>query len=399
MNLLNDIVTYIRRIIKSPNDNDISTALIIDYINRFWIHDVDGIFQLFDLKTKYSFITTPGVDQYNMPLYQTQIESPDDLPQNISFYPVYQGFLGPCYINGVQVAFQTQATEFFRIWPNIVQNLQAIGIGNGGATYNLKVPIIGTSTFPNNPPFNALLRGHVDITGIVNQIPPTIQDPPIVSSLDTNIPVTSTFPAIYINSLDSTGKNVTVSDSGQFLVGNVNYGLLLNPGPAPRGNTTLLGGYSTISNTVNYLTGEINVTFPVGIPQGNNINVQCYYFQSGLPRQILFYNNVLTLRAVPAIQYLVELEAYLTPAAFLRTTDRITFGYMSEFIARGAARKILADTNDEELLASNEKFFLEQKSLVQIRSQRQWTATRTETLYSQGFGYGQSSFNNLGGAL
>src|SRR6185295_17806789 len=74
MNLLKDIITYVRRIIKSPSNAVITDSLIIDYINRFWLMDVDARIQVFDLKTKYQFLTTPGVDKYNMPLYDTQTE-------------------------------------------------------------------------------------------------------------------------------------------------------------------------------------------------------------------------------------------------------------------------------------------------------------------------------------
>jgi len=156
MFLLSDIVTYIRRIIKSPSDALITDSLIIDYINRFWINDVDARIQLFDLKKTYSFQTTPGVDRYNMPLYQLQTESPDSDPQNINFYPVYQGFLGPAYINGVQVPFQAQKNSFFNIWPNVVQNLQGVIQGDGGDNYSFQLPILPGSV-PPNPPFNALL--------------------------------------------------------------------------------------------------------------------------------------------------------------------------------------------------------------------------------------------------
>ena len=92
MNLLSDIITYVRRIIKSPSNADISDNLIIDYINRFWIMDVDARMQLFDLKKKYQFQTAAGVDRYNMPLYSVQTESGG---QQIGMYPVYQGFLSP----------------------------------------------------------------------------------------------------------------------------------------------------------------------------------------------------------------------------------------------------------------------------------------------------------------
>ena len=105
MNFLSDIITYVRRIIKSPSDAVITDALIIDYINRFWLMDVDARLQLFDLKTIYQFQTVPNVDQYNMPLYDIQIEAG---PQDIGMYPVYQGFTGAAKVNGIPIAFTTQ---------------------------------------------------------------------------------------------------------------------------------------------------------------------------------------------------------------------------------------------------------------------------------------------------
>jgi hypothetical protein len=208
--------------------------------------------------------------------------------------------------------------------------------------------------------------------------------------------VTSVDAAVFITAIGADGSNIVVSDSGQFLSGNVNYGLLMQPGTAPLGNLPLSGGYSTILNTINYLTGDINVTFPSAIPQGNDINVQVFYFQGGLPRGILFYNNVITLRSPPAESYLVELDAYLSPAAFLNTSGAIPFGYMAEYIARGAARKILSDTGDVEQFQFYEPLFIEQENLVWKRSQRQFTANRTETIYSHGLNYGNGNMN-LGG--
>ncbi len=471
MFLLDDIITYVRRLIKSPSNSQISDGLIIDYINRFWINDVDARIQLFDLKKTYSFMTTPGVDRYNMPLYQIQTESPDSDPQNINFYPVYQGFLSPCYVNGIEVPLQTQKSHFFQMWPNVVQNLVAVGVGDGGNNYTLQIPILSSSQ-PQNPPINAILRGHVDLTGVIAT--GSVQDPPTGDDLNIAVAATSVSPAVYITSIGADGANAVVSDSGQFFNFNQNLGVLMHPKPPPAntvtdnmtadggylntfditnitlGTTTLIttnstleagqevliqgvlgttelngntytilsatptdvvlsvdstaftpyaanGTISSFQNFVNYLTGEINVTFPVGIPEGNNINVQCYFFQSGIPRSILYYDNCITLRSVPAMQYLVELEAYLSPAAYLNTADAITFGYMSEYIARGAARKILSDTGDVEQFQFYEPFFREQEMLVWKRSQRQWTATRTTSLYSQGLNNGQMGFNGLGG--
>ncbi len=193
-----------------------------------------------------------------------------------------------------------------------------------------------------------------------------------------------------------------VQDSGQFLLSGItkmpNYGLLMNPGNAPFTYTALLGGYSITLNTINYLTGDVNVTFSTPPAIGVPISAQAFLFQCGLPRGILYYNNTLIFRSPPDRQYLVELDAYLSPAAFLITTNAIPFGYMAEYIARGAARKILSDTGDVEQFQFYEPLFIEQERLVWKRSQRQWTASRTQTIYSQGINQGQSGFNNLGGS-
>jgi len=398
MNFLRDIITYVRRIIKSPSDAVITDALIIDYINRFWIMDVDARIQLFDLKTKYQFVTTPGVDRYNMPLYSFQSESTNPDAQDIGFYPVYQGFLSPAYINGIAVTLQTQKSVFFNVFPNVTQYASPIAIGTGDSNtiYELTFPVSPGNSNPVTTPINALLRGHVDITGIIAT--GKNQDPPLRSStdgLDTSIPVTSVDSAVYFTGIGTDGAPVIACDSGQFLVSNQNCGLLMTPGKAPYGNTALPGGYSETMNTINYLTGTANVKFPSAIAEGTNINAQCYFFQSGLPRGILFYDNVITLRVPPAMQYLVEMDAYLSPAAFFDSSASIPFAYMAEYIARGAARKILSDTGDVEQFQFYEPLFREQEMLVWKRAQRQFTSTRTETIYSQGFS--QGTFNNFQG--
>jgi hypothetical protein len=396
MNLLSDVITYVRRLIKTPSNSSITDDLIIDYINRFVIMDVDARMQLFDFKTKYQFQTQPGVDQYNMPLYDVQIESGS---QSINMYSVYQGFVGPAYIGGVQVHLETQKDKFFSVWPKIVQQSFVVAQGDGTiGPYTLQIPFIGPPSLPLNPQVNALLRGHVDISGIIA----TGQniDPPIGTGLNTfieEVPVTSVDSAVYFTATGSDGNNIVVADSGQFLTSDVNYGLLMKPGKAPLGNTALAGGYTTTLNTINYISGQAVVTFPSAIPSGANINAQCYFFQCGLPRAILYYNNTLVLRSPPSTQYLVELDAYLSPAAFLTTNAALPFGYMAEYLSLGAARKILSDTGDGEQLAFYEPRFQEQEKLVWKRSQRQWTATRTQTIYSQS-NSGLNGANNLSGS-
>jgi len=371
VNLLSDIVNYVRRIVKTPSNAQLSDNLIIDYINRFWIMDIDARMQLFDFKTSYTFQTVPGRIYYNMPLYQVQVQPG---AQNIASYPVYQGFMAPCYINGVKAAFYTLPESFNNLWPPYTQQ-QQLGTGDGGSTYTLNVG------------FGQLVPGHVNMAGIIAAN--LTQDPPVTGTFITGIPTAQVTYGVTITTQDATGALITATDSGQFLSANQNYGLLMRPGQNPSGDIALSGGYSITQNTVNYQTGQINVTFtdstgtPVNIPPQTPIYVSCYYFQPGLPRAMLFYNNTITLKNPPDKSYTVQMAAYLTPAAFLSMGDAVPFAYMSEYIARGAARKILSDTGDVEQFAFYEPLFKEQEMLVWKRSQRQNTATRTPTIFSE----------------
>jgi hypothetical protein len=398
LDLLTDIVTYMRRIIKTPSDESITTNLLIDYINRFYINDVASRMNLFDLKTRYQFLTSPGVDRYNMPLYDIQTET--DNP-NINYYPVYQGFEDPCFVNGIPASFITQRGMFDNIYPNYYQMGIVAGYGDGtGGPYTLSIPSLSNAPFSLQAPSGAaLLRGHIDITGIIQYAAfNTLLDPPIGYANGTSIPIvptTSVNSAVYFTANKTDGSNVVVADSGQFLENNMNYGLLMKPGNAPYGNTALLNGYTTTQNTINYFTGIAqNVYFPDNIPSGYPIYAQCYYYQLGIPRAVSFYNNVVTVRPAPNTQYVVDLTGYLSPAAFMNSSQGVNFGYMSEYIARGAARKLLSDVGDWEQFNQYESLYREQEQLVWLRSQRQFTSTRTPTVYSNRGGTGNWNIGN-----
>jgi hypothetical protein len=88
--------------------------------------------------------------------------------------------------------------------------------------------------------------------------------------------------------------------------------------------------------------------------------------------------------------------AYLSPAAFMNSNTMIQFAYMCEYIARGAARKILSDTGDQEQLMFYEPLFREQETLVWKRSQRIFTSTRTETIFSQSIGVSNNNMASQG---
>lgn len=375
MNLLTDVINYVRRIVKTPSTGVLTDGLILDYVNRFWINDVSSRIQLFDMKRQYTFTCKQGVTSYNAPMYSISPYAVTD-PSGVSgatspgYYPVYQGFEDPCTVMGISVSFYTNPAEFHRAYPIVKSESSPVTTGDGTASY--------TFSLPSKP----ALRGNIDYTGVIAI--GAIEDPITGSSLDTSVPLTSLKPEVFITAKDSNNFTWTVTDSGQFQESNENIGFL----QAVNGTTIVSAG------TVNYDTGDVSVTFPAAIPTDNEIRVSSTFFQQGIPRTVLFYNNVITVFPPPNVAYAVEMTGYLSPAAFLTTSDALPFAYMAEYIARGAARKILSDTGDLEQFNFYEPLFKEQEMLVWKRSQRQFTATRTPTIFSQAAGgnyFGNSS--------
>lgn len=278
--------------------------------------------------------------------------------QAISYYPVYQGFMDPAFVNGIQCPFYTQRDAFYKVWTPYVQSLESIP-GNGTpGPYSMSLPF-----FP-------ALSGHVDISGIMAV--GSKVDPIVGSSLNVNVPYTSLTYRVSINATGLQNQQMSVVDSGQFDADNQQIGFL----------QTSSGTSIQAAGTVNYITGDVSVTFPADVMDGTAIQINCYFYEPGFPRAMLFYNNVIEILPPPNVSYTIEMDAYLTPAAFMVSSASIQFGYMTEYLARGAARKIFMDTGDMELFQINEPMFKEQETLVWKRSQRQFTSTRTGTIFS-----------------
>lgn len=364
MNLLTDVITYVRRIIKTASDQVMSDALIIDYISRFYTTDVPARLQLFELKTKYNFLTQPLVDQYNAPYYP-QVTAPGSV--TIAPYPIYQMFEQPVLCDGATISLLTDRNSYVNVYPNFYTNEESDVTGNGGTTYSF--------TTINNP----IVRANIDVNG------------QIVMDNNAAIPYPSLNSGFYISAQDTNNNLIVLQDVGP------DYPTASPTGDANTGNlmlqSNLQAGLSTVSGTVNYDTGVVtSANFGVAIPSGNTIQVKYVSFAAGRPGLCIFFNNTLTLRPVPDISYLIEMDAYLTPAAFLSSAAALTFGYMAEYLARGAARKILSDTGDWDQFDRYEGLFREQEMLVVRRTDRQRSVSRTPTIFTDagnqsGFGW------------
>lgn len=412
--LLSDIITYVRRILKQPNQQDISDATISDYVNRFYIYDMPARIQLFDLKTQYSLELQANVDQYNAPVTY--------LPGG-PVVPTYNSFLTPAYIDGYQIVMQQSHDQWFKLFPNRMQNqFQQNGTNsNGPYTFNIaNVPLVQGHVDQNVQPGFTITANITNVTQATQAVV-TANNTFTVGQLVTIAGVTgmtqlngNTYQVINssgtsftlnVNSTAFTAytgagtASIVVNSSG-LLTSNVYVTAIDTNGnlniaqDTPLSSTTGTLIQYNVNNipmnvgTVNYLTGAISVTFLNQIPSTSAINSQAIPYTPGRPQALLFYDNTFSFRPIPDKPYLFQIDAYYNPAAFLATTNAVPYRWMTEYFARGAARKILTDYGDVEQLQFYEPYFREQENFVLRKTTRQNSNVRTATIYQ-----GQTSFN------
>ena len=161
---LADIRTKVRRITKSPQEAQLSTANLDDYINTFVLYDFPEQLRLFYLRTTLTFWTKPYVDTYttttanvNDPLYNFK-------NKYVSVHP-------PFYIGGYPVWFTQSQQEFFGSYP-FVNYVNQEDTGDGIINFF-------SGTLTNFP----ILRGKVTFTSIdANNNALTAHDVPITDT-------------------------------------------------------------------------------------------------------------------------------------------------------------------------------------------------------------------------
>lgn len=330
--VFSDIEQWVRRIIKAPSVQSISSATIGDYVNRFYVYEAPQRLQLFELKRQYTFETIPNIFQYQFD------------------HENYQNLMPPVYVDGVQIGMFQSNDQFYKIYPELVLNEQPIQGDGGVGPYTL--------TVAQSP----ILRAFIDDLG-------------------------NRLPYVYITYTDVNGFTHYIVDSGYVSATDANEGILIETDATFQDNLgtplVIAGDTATGGNgTVNYLTGICTFTTLAGVLNESYINTQCSPYSAGVPRMCLFFNNVIKLYPVPDRTYKVQLDAYITPAQFLMTDSALQFAYMAEWIARGAARKILTDNADAEQFNFYEPLFREQEALVLRRTNRIQCNMRTPTIFS-----------------
>lgn len=160
------------------------------------------------------------------------------------------------------------------------------------------------------------------------------------------------------------------------------------------GNGTLVGDGDGL---IDYVTGQFSIIFNTAPGPGAAINSQTVPYQASRPQALLFYDTKFTLRPVPDQVYRVNMEAYIRPTELLASNQSPELEEFWQYIALGAARKILQDRLDMDTVNLIDPEFREQESLILRRTIVQQTNERTATIYiNQSNNYGGNGWNGTG---
>ena len=429
-NTLVSIRKKVRRLTASASESSLSTSDLDSYINLYYSTDFPYAVKIDQLRSVYTFFTSPNVDRY-----------PLDVNYN-------QGVRAPVYVSGIPGIFFKDRDQFFNLYPrfpfmqnityapltgaitNVTAALPAVvtsanhGLQTGTVIYISDVvgstgvnggPFVITVTGTNTFSLNGVTAGGAYVSG--GTWTSTI--------VNFNIPGPFLSREVVIGGTDVSGNAVSVNDDGN---GNL---LLQVPNPVvsvpqqssvynsdpPLANTIngapIPGMYNRntqnpgLNNTsavtppftnaigsVDYVNGNFSINFPVALDPSIQMTVWVTQYQTGRPYALLFWNNEFTVRPVPDLIHKMEVETYLTPVQFLQTTDRPILDQWSQLIAIGAALKVLEDRQDMEGVSNLIELYQRQEALALERQAIEEINQPNITLFNsttQTMGLGASS--------
>lgn len=325
---LTAIRTKVRRLTRSQSTNQVSNADIDEYVNTFITNDFPSELFLDRNFITFKFFTRPFQDKYsNLNIAPgTGVDPLADF-DNL----VFENF-GPVYVGGYRASFSQSKEEFYGRWPFFNQKIQ-IGTGDGATT---------------------------NFTGTLTNIPV--------------LPLDVTF-----SSLDANSEQLVLEDEPVVNASDIptNDGNLYVP-TAPQLPAAVLP-----NNTINYVTGVYNITFPSAPGNGQPVYALTYPYVASRPTSILYSDNSFILRPVPDIPYPIEVQVYARPSELMAANEVPELDQWWQYIAYGAAIKLLQDRTDNETVAELFPEFKRQEKMVLRRTLVQQGEDRAATIYSQ----------------
>jgi hypothetical protein len=326
---LADIRRKIRFLTGRLSSNSISEDEIDDYINTFYLYDFPEELRVGSNASTFKFITEKNVSTYNLVVDDVFLPKFNDViisrgGELHSPLDVYYTLETPVTISGSEVIFSQDLGEYLAFSGS--QKTVRTFFGNGTS-------------------------GEYEI-----QLTPS----PVAQG------------SISIGAEDSSGSTFKVVDV---------------PTSRTSGSFETSNTKTSVYGSVNYLTGDIIISFPNSVPTGGEIVISFLPYQPSIPSFILFHANQLKLSPIPDKPYEVEIKALTTPTKLTENSFPI-LRFWWQYLAYGAAKKILEDNGNLEGVQRIMPAFKEQENKVLYRNVAQYSQGRAETIYSGMVGSG-----------
>ena len=332
----------VRNLTRTPSPLQMSDVTIDQYINTFVFYDFPSHVSLFSLRKTFTFYTQPNIDSYS-----TNIIDMDQPLYN--FKNAILTSSDPVYIAGYKTNFTQSREDFFNKWP-MIKALFQVGTGDGATTMFAgtlpNLPLMPNSTIFTTT--NSLGQGEGRISRSV------------VDSV--------------------TGTQLTIENL---------YG---SNGPIPAIPQPVITPYAPVQNFVNLITGQFQLFFVTPPAAGVAINAQYASYAAARPITVLYYNDTFFLRPIPDMMYDVTIECNVQPTEILAFDQSPDLEQWWQYIAYGAAKKVLEDRTDMETVQLLMPEFMKQQQLVLRRPLAQQGDQRASTIYTDQSGLGANPF-------
>lgn len=342
---LQDIISKIRRITKSPSINQITDTQITQYINTYFLYDFPQELRLKNLLSNYNFATIPNQETYKLPT--------DTI---ITIEP-------PVYVNGYQSFFTQSQENFYMLYPRLGLSENNLAFGNG---------TVGPYTFT-----------------LTNQ--PVLQNNVVVSAVDsTGIAATATDTPISTNIGNLTGISIAAGSTINYITGVVSI-TFVNSIPSGNSINCQVVPYEPSRPVAMLFYNDTIFLRP--IPDGAYmVNIQAYINPIACINGQM--NNPPTLGGTNDPVTPSPPNAINIPQGFISSTDTPQLNQWWQLIAWGAALKIFEDRGDIENIARFMPLYDQQKRLVLRRTLVEMANERVATVYSEQVQYPSGNFFN-----
>lgn len=384
-NTLTAIQTKVRRITRSPSENQLSTNDLNNYINTCVLYDFPAHLRTFQLRQPFTFWCNPYQDEYQLDIQSFGGATNAGLNPLYNFQNLYLAIHKPIYVAGYETFYTQDRQEFYANYP-INNFIQSIGVTGDGSTttFTGTIQFGGTVNNQLNNASLSLLKRNVLFSSIdVNNNGLAMVDVPV---LDATTGVETIYGNLYVAGTQPTTPPAPPQGLG--------------PIQPPLAAAPYVSGAQTINltNYINYLTGQFVVSFPIAPLAGVAINSQTVPTIPSRPFAMLYHNNTITLRPVPDQPYAINFDVDARPTQLFQSNSVPQLEELWQYLSWLTAKKIFEDKLDMDSIAAitpeldqQERMCL-RRTLVTLANQRTSTiyagVTGENNQFNQGWGYG-----------